>query len=845
MTGQQHRVLSPIAEATARYAFTYQPMGFAKGAVVAASVKQWTAQERDVYFLPAEPKPDATFTTTPKKEALAGSRMVWVDIDPPPNVWDKDKRAETAPGALDDWLRTSEEVAHGFTPAPSCIIRSGRGLWIIWYLDELAQPEIVENINRWLRDELRGDPAAVNINHVARMPGTRNSKTGRMAEIVFDAPDRVYRVADFQQVEANSKPRGAAGRDGEQIPPKAVTDLGAFTESYKLKPFVTDVITHGHDPADPQRWQSRSEAVWMVCCEMARAGVPEDEQLGVLLDTANGISASFHVRADGKRVSDPERVARRRIQQAADKVDTSPPTIQSKNGLGTARLFSRRKHPHLIRHDELWLTYDEGGFYAELANDTVLSELALWLETCVQFDGKEKQLVPVVPSRQLVNETFDMLKRVVHVPAERHKLPCWRENGPNPNEIVSCANGLFHMPSGVHYDHSEDFLTRNAVPCAFDPEAECLLWIEKLAEWFPEQHKEVELLQEWFGLMLVADTSYQKALMIIGPKRSGKGTISRTLTSLVGDRNVANPSISDLNGRFGLEPMVGKLLALISDGRIGHDTDLSALSENLLRVVGEDAVNVDRKGIPALSNVRLQTRIMITANELPRFSDDTGVIASRFMPIMMHQSFFNNEDRTLEKRLHAEQSGILNWAIEGWKRLTARGYFELPHESRDAIVDIEENSSPVKSWVNERCELDDALFTLTVELYADYKNWCADQGRRPLAMSTFGQKLRAAAQVEQERPRQEGGARPNGYRGISLIGGMQANERFFEEALRELQENRCQGITDAYAAYRDHPCNGVSCKRLDGLCPARKKFGWTIDDKERFIDGRKRGDQLF
>lgn len=811
-------VLSPLADAIGRFAFVYQPNGFAKGDTLPAAVTSWIAARRDIYFLPGELKQDTTISTTPKKEAMAGSRMVWVDIDPPQSVWNKGKNGEVAPGALAAWFAEVQAKVLVFNPQPSAIITSGRGLWVFWYLDALASPEIVENINRWLCGCLEGDTAAVNVNRVARMPGTRNSKTGQLSEVLFDAPDRVYRIADFQQVSEVAK-SAAALPTGT---PSKVADLGAFAKKYGLKQGVADVIAHGHDPSNPARWPSRSEAVWFVCCEMARAGVPEDEQAGILLDRANGVSASIYNSSTGKPIPNPERYARRRITDAIDEVDTGPVQITPQDGLSTSRLFRRKKHPHLVRHDELWLTYRAGGYYDELSDDTVLSELTLWLETCVQYDAEAEKLTRVIPTTRLVNEVFSMLKRMSHVPAEQQKLPCWRDEGPNPLEIVACANGLFHMPSGELLHHTPDFITRNAVPCPFDPAAMAPLWEEKLAEWFPDQDDAVSLLQEWFGLVLVSDTSYQKALMLIGPKRSGKGTIARMLTSLVGKSNVASPSISELNTRFGLEPLVGKQLAVFADGRIGHDTDLSALSENLLRIIGEDDVNVDRKGIAALTSVRLATRILIMANELPRFSDDTGVIASRFMPIVMRQTFSGKEDRSLEKKLDAEKSGILNWAIDGWRRLNARGYFELPRDSKDAIIDLEQMASPLKSWIADRCLLDPSLSTSTVELFADFKAWCSDQGRRPIAMNIFGQKLKAAASVEVERPRLNDGSRPNCYRGIGLSGGMQANEKHLEEALAEWLENRCQGRTDEYAQYRDQPCSGPNCVRLDGTsCPVR------------------------
>ena len=39
------------------------------------------------------------------------------------------------------------------------------------------------------------------------------------------------------------------------------------------------------------------------------------------------------------------------------------------------------------------------------------------------------------------------------------------------------------------------------------------------------------------AIAFVADTSQQKALMLVGPKRSGKGTIARILEAVIGPHN--------------------------------------------------------------------------------------------------------------------------------------------------------------------------------------------------------------------------------------------------------------------------------------------------------------------
>jgi putative DNA primase/helicase len=55
---------------------------------------------------------------------------------------------------------------------------------------------------------------------------------------------------------------------------------------------------------------------------------------------------------------------------------------------------------------------------------------------------------------------------------------------------------------------------------------------------------------------LSGDTSLQKLLMVVGPKRSGKGTIGRVLTGLLGVHNTAAPTLASLTTNFGLAPLI-------------------------------------------------------------------------------------------------------------------------------------------------------------------------------------------------------------------------------------------------------------------------------------------------
>ena len=113
------------------------------------------------------------------------------------------------------------------------------------------------------------------------------------------------------------------------------------------------------------------------------------------------------------------------------------------------------------------------------------------------------------------------------------------------------------------------------------------------------------------------------------------------------------------------------------------------------------------------------------------------------------------EDKGLTARLLTELPSILNWAIVGWTRLQARGYFEQPESAKEAMQELEDLSSPVSAFVRERCEVGPDRSVEVNELYRQWKAWCEESGRtHPGNLQGFGRDLRAVVPaIRIARPR--------------------------------------------------------------------------------------------
>lgn len=325
------------------------------------------------------------------------------------------------------------------------------------------------------------------------------------------------------------------------------------------------------------------------------------------------------------------------------------------------------------------------------------------------------------------------------------------DTGPFPaDRAVVAPNGIWHLPSIAEgkphrVELTPRFWTTNAIDYRIEPEAPpAEKWFAFLDSIFPKDPQSKSLLQEWFGYCLTRETEQQKILLLIGPKRSGKGTIARVLRQLVGPVNCCGPTLGSLGGNFGLQPLLGKTLAVISDARLSKRTDVGVITERLLALSGEDAITVDRKHRESV-NGQLPIRFVILTNELPKLSDSSGALASRFLILRFTESFYGREDHGLTRSLLTELPSIFLWALDGWMRLCERGHFCQPDAAKEIAEQLDDLASPVKAFVKDCCITEPAGEVAIASLYQEWREWCERVGRDAKGTEqTFGRDLRAA-----------------------------------------------------------------------------------------------------
>ena len=447
----------------------------------------------------------------------------------------------------------------------------------------------------------------------------------------------------------------------------------------------------------------------------------------------------------------------------------SPPSCPMAVARDLARgLYTNSQGLLLREHRGDFYTWD-GTCWSEIDRRDVRGAAYCWLEHATYIHPDKGVSLNFAPSCRKIDDVLDALRAVVLLHS-RADVPTWTTDRIDPpaHEVISMANGLLHVPTRTLLPHTPDFFCHHSLPFPYSAESSSpTRWLGFLRELWDNDESSVVALQELMGYVLAGDTRLQKMFLLVGPKRGGKGTIGRVLTGLLGAHNVAAPTLAGLSTNFGLSPLIGKPLGLISDARLSRKADSNVVVERLLSVSGEDSLTIDRKYREPWTG-RLPTRFVIMTNELPRLTDSSGALASRFVVFVMTKSFYGRENPGLTEELLLEAPDIFNWALEGLDRLAERGYFVSPASGQEAIQQLEDLSSPISAFIRDECVVG-ADYSVEVDtLWTGWKGWCEGDNRHPGTKAVFGRDLKAAIPtIRQTKPRSKGG-RKRVYEGLGV-----------------------------------------------------------------------------
>lgn len=316
--------------------------------------------------------------------------------------------------------------------------------------------------------------------------------------------------------------------------------------------------------------------------------------------------------------------------------------------------------------------------------------------------------------------------------------------------LVNVRNGLLDIRDMSFKEHTPSYLSTVQLNVEYNPHAHCPQFEKFLNEVL--DCRLIPLVQEILGYLLTTNTSAQKSFVLLGPARTGKSTLLWVVEYLLlGKKNVSNIPWQEIGDKFKTAELLGKLANVFSDlpSKSIDDTGIFKV------VTGEDYLMAEKKNKNPFK-FRPFARLVFSCNELPKnYVDRTEGFYRRLIIVPFNRQIEKNKiDKALKYKFQREKEGILNWALEGLKRLYENNFEFSENELTDEVKkEYKRENNNVISFVEECCEIDSLFSCSRIELYESYKEFCGESGLKVLSQIKFNKELEGNFNVTRARNR--------------------------------------------------------------------------------------------
>lgn len=290
----------------------------------------------------------------------------------------------------------------------------------------------------------------------------------------------------------------------------------------------------------------------------------------------------------------------------------------------------------------------------------------------------------------------------------------------------------------------DDLVTKSLSVDRIGEASKAVRWRDFLTQIFGNDAELIDWVKRWCGYMLTGSTAEQIFIFCFGLGANGKSVLGDILRYILCDyaRAIASETLTESKRAAGsatpdLAELVGARMAMSAETEDG-----AALAESLIKsLVSGDTMTV-RKLYTAPVQFTPQFKLMMLGNHKPIIKGNDHGIWRRVRLIPFRRTFKPEErDAALSDKLKAEAPHILAWMVEGCIDWQKRGLKDTPVTIQQATDSYQEEQDLIGSWLSECCKLSPSSEASSTEIYANYKNWCMDNGLRPASSVGLSRRL--------------------------------------------------------------------------------------------------------
>lgn len=301
-----------------------------------------------------------------------------------------------------------------------------------------------------------------------------------------------------------------------------------------------------------------------------------------------------------------------------------------------------------------------------------------------------------------------------------------KQTGYDPMKWIATQNLMLNWETMETrpFDYQYYALTKLSMPYMKDAVAP--VWEKSVASWVSED-SHVEFLQQYCGSLLIP-VKVPQVLYLIGEGANGKSLFTETIARSFQEEFISRSSFAQLMERFGLYGLKNKVVNVCTDESTKWLKDTGSLKA----AVAGEPIMAEIKMKQYAPTIYPAAKFMVCSNHYPYTSDKSYGWLRRLSFINFHRNFIHEYsaqeraefEKEFNKAILTEDSGRLNWMLQGLKKLAANN-FKLPMSDSKTNREYQIANDDVAAFFSDVLEeSEDGEWINAKYVERLFKNWC-------------------------------------------------------------------------------------------------------------------------
>jgi len=293
----------------------------------------------------------------------------------------------------------------------------------------------------------------------------------------------------------------------------------------------------------------------------------------------------------------------------------------------------------------------------------------------------------------------------------------------------------------------KDFLTHQ-LPFDYDENAKNTVFLDYLNDVLPDEQTQITL-QEVCGYLFIKGLKLEKIFFLYGAGANGKSVLFEVLNGMIGDENIS---------QYALESLTDDKVyhrAKIKDKIVNYGTDikLNKIDAGMFKTLASGEPVEARLPYCDPFIMSDYAKLIFNVNRLDNANiEHTHGFYRRILIIPFNVTIKDeDQDKSLHKKILENKEGVLNWIIEGAKRVINNEDIYISDECKKTKSRFIKETDSAALFLDDKGYIaSDNSNVLLKDLYDEYKIFCGEDGYGTLGKTNFSKRLQALGLIKSD-----------------------------------------------------------------------------------------------